>query len=117
MYDKNNIFSKIINNELPSKKVYEDEMVLAFHDAHPVSPIHVLVVPKGEYIDYSDFVTNAPAEDVIYYFSKISDIIKHLGLEKDGYRLVTNKGTKSGQTIFHFHTHIIGGRNITGLAG
>lgn len=117
MYDKNNIFAKIIAGTIPAKKIYEDEKILAIHDINPVAPIHVLVIPKGEYIDYSDFVAAAATEDIKYYFTKIVDIVKVVGLEESGYRLITNKGSKSGQTVPHFHTHIIGGKNISGLIG
>ena len=109
MYDSNNVFAKIIRGEIPAKKVYEDERVLAFNDAFPAAPTHVLVVPKGEYIDYSDFIKNAPAQDITYYFTKINDIIFDLGLEEHGFRLCTNRGVKSGQSVFHFHTHILSG--------
>ena len=117
MYDKENIFAKIINGQLPAKKVYEDDKVIAFQDIAPVAPTHILVLPKGEFIDYADFVTRASGEEVKNYFTTIVDIIKELGLEEADYRLVTNKGPQSGQSVFHFHTHIISGRKLTGLAG
>lgn len=114
-YDTNNIFAKIIRGELPARKVYEDEAVLAFHDIAPNAPVHVLVIPKGEYIDFSDFVSKASAEEVTYYFSKINEIANMLGLEEEGFRLTTNKGSKSGQSVFHFHTHILGGAKFSEL--
>jgi len=116
-YDKNNIFTKIIAGQIPAKKVYEDEKIIAIHDINPAAPIHVLVIPKGQYTDYSDFINNATADEIKYYFSKIVEIAEILGLKDSGYRLVMNKGSLSGQTIFHFHTHIIGGRIISGLVG
>ena len=117
MYNKDNIFAKIIKGQLPAKKVYEDDKILAFHDIHPVAPTHILVLPKGEYIDFTDFINKASSDDVQHYFNKITDIITGLKLEENGYRLITNKGSLSGQSVFHFHTHIISGRRLTGLAG
>jgi histidine triad (HIT) family protein len=115
MYDKNNVFAKIIRGEIPSSKVCEDDKILAFHDVSPVAPTHVLVIPKGEYVDYSDFVKNAPKEDVLYYFTKVNDIAASLGLNEHGFRLCSNKGTNSGQSVFHFHMHILSGAKFGGV--
>lgn len=109
MYDSNNIFAKIIRGEIPADKIYEDKYVLAFHDIAPAAPIHVLVIPKGPYKDYADFINKASAEEVSYYFTKINEIASSLGLDKDGFRLCSNVGTNSGQSVFHFHTHILSG--------
>lgn len=116
-YDKNNIFAKIIKGEIPAQKIYEDDKLIAIHDINPVAPVHVLVIPKSEHVDYQDFITNATLEEIQYYFTAIPKIAASLGLSEDGYRLITNIGSKSGQTIFHFHTHIIGGAQINGLIG
>lgn len=115
MYNKENIFAKIINKNLPAEVVYEDEQVLAFKDIAPVAPVHIIVITKNEYIDYTDFISQASVEEIKHFFAKISDITNKAGLDKDGYRLITNKGEKSGQTIFHFHFHIIGGKKLIGL--
>lgn len=114
MYDEDNVFAKIISGKISSEKVYEDDKVLAINDIRPVAPIHVLVIPKGKYIDYADFVTNASNEDLVYYFTKINEIAHSLGLN-NAYRLVINRGVESGQSVFHFHTHIIGGKDISNL--
>jgi diadenosine tetraphosphate (Ap4A) HIT family hydrolase len=107
-YDKENIFAKIIRGEIPSKKVYEDEKVFAFHDIHPQSKVHILVIPKGEYISFDDFVKNATNEEVVYFFKKVQEIAESQGVSKTGYRLMTNHGKNSGQLVFHFHVHILG---------
>lgn len=114
MYDQQNIFAKIIRGEIPADKIYEDGDILAFKDVAPAAPIHILVIPKGEYIDYADFANNASAEQVRNYFIKLSEIADSLDLE-GGYRIVTNKGKDGGQTVFHFHSHIIGGKQMTGF--
>jgi diadenosine tetraphosphate (Ap4A) HIT family hydrolase len=98
-----------------SSKVYEDDKILAFHDISKAAPIHVLVIPKGEYLDYSDFITKASKSDIAHYFTKINEIALSLGLGENGFRLTTNRGAASGQSVFHFHTHILGGANFGGV--
>jgi diadenosine tetraphosphate (Ap4A) HIT family hydrolase len=115
MYYKDNIFAKIINNIIPARKIYEDDRVLVIEDINPVAPIHLLVMPKGEYIDYSDFILKAEIDEIRHYFSVIMDVIKQLELKENSYRLITNKGFESGQTIFHFHFHIIAGMTLDRL--
>lgn len=115
MYDSDNIFAKIIREEVDTNKVYEDEYILAIHDAYPVAPVHILVIPKGNYIDFDDFILKASASVVADYFQKVSKIANTATI--DGYRVVTNIGKRSGQTIFHFHTHIISGKEFTNIAG
>lgn len=115
-YDKDNIFAKIIRGEISSKIIYEDANILAFHDAFPVAPVHVLVIPKAEYIDFPDFMGKASDDEVSYFFKKLSEIAYSLNLE-NGYRIVANTGKDSGQTVFHFHAHIIAGKNISDREG
>lgn len=115
MYDTNNVFAKIIKNELPAKKVYEDDKILAFFDIAPVAPTHIIVIPKGQYINYVDFIEKASAEEISYYFTKIKDIAQSLGL--DSFRICSNMGERSGQSVFHFHTHILSGSKFSGLVG
>ena len=104
-YDKDNIFAKIIRGDLPSKKVFEDGDILCFHDINPVSKIHVLIIPKGQYIDYNDFIKNASSELINKFFSVIPEIAKKLNVAE--YRLVSNCGKSAGQIVFHFHVHLI----------
>jgi len=113
MYDPNNIFAKIIRKEIPSQLIYEDDYLLAFHDMHPVAPVHVLVIPKGPYKDYSNFVTTASSEMQSHFFKQVNVIARDLC--DANFRLCTNNGPMSGQTIFHFHMHIIGGKQLGGL--
>ncbi len=105
MYDKNNVFAKIIRGELEAKKVFENDDLLCFYDLNPVARIHVLIIPKGEYIDYSDFISNAPEKLVYRFFKTIPEIANKLGVKE--YRLVSNCGKSAGQIIFHFHIHLI----------
>lgn len=106
IYDQSNVFAKILRGEIQSKVVYEDEKVMAFHDLYPVSPVHVLVIPKGQYINFADFVSNASASDVAYYYKKINEIATSLGISE--YKILSNSGASADQTVFHFHTHIMG---------
>lgn len=111
-YDKNNIFARIIRGEIPSQKVYEDEAVLAFNDISKAAPTHVLVIPKGEYIDFCDFSTKASAAEIAYFFKKVAEIAVLLGVDESGFRLLSNKGSNAHQTVPHFHVHILAGKKL-----
>ena len=111
-YDQNNIFARILRGEIPAKKVYESEHSLAFHDIRPLAPVHVLVIPKGEYISQADFCAHAPDELVVGFWRAVAKVARELGLEEDGYRIVANHGPNGGQLVFHFHVHVFGGRQM-----
>lgn len=111
-YDKNNIFAKIIRGEIPAKKVYEDENILAFYDISKASPIHVLVIPKGEFIDFIDFVTKENPQKVTNFFQKVAQISQDLKIVESGFRLITNNGSDAHQTVKHFHVHILAGKKL-----
>lgn len=115
MYDKNNTFVKIIGKDIPAEIIYEDDNLIAFNDINPVAPVHIIIIPKKEYIDYNDFILKASSDEIKDYFIKLAYIASLAGLDQDGYRLITNKGVKSGQSVFHFHFHIIGGKAISKL--
>ena len=115
MYDKNNIFAKIIRNEIPSHKIYEDDKILAFKDIYPAAPIHILVIPKGEYISFDDFMAKAQSDEIAYFFKMVKKIANDVGVEKKGYRIMANHGSDAGQTVPHFHMHILAGKKIAGL--
>lgn len=106
-YDKNNVFAKIIRKEIDEgdRIVYEDKYMMSFKDKDPLGEVHLLVIPKGEYIDYADFVAKASDEEKKHFFDTIPLIAKNAGLTD--YRLITHRGKKGGQTVFHFHVHII----------
>jgi histidine triad (HIT) family protein len=109
-YDRNNIFARILRGELPCKKVYEDEFALAFHDINPMAPVHVLVIPKGEYVSQSDFGATAPPELIVGFWRAVSKIASDLGIDEQGYRMAANHGPNGGQLVFHFHVHLTSGR-------
>lgn len=111
-YNKDNIFAKIIRGEIPANKVYEDEKVLAFHDISKAAPTHVLVIPKGEYVDFIDFTSKANAEEILHFFKKLNEIAKMLEADKSGFRLISNIGSNAHQTVPHFHMHILAGKKL-----
>lgn len=113
-YDSNNIFAKILREEIPCDKVYEDEHTLAFRDVAPAAPVHILVIPKGEYQSFNDFMDNRP-KYIGRFFQTVQKIAAQEGLDESGYRLITNHGADASQTVPHFHVHILGGKPLGGL--
>ena len=104
-YDKNNVFARILRGELTSDKVFENDDLLCFKDLRPIARVHVLIIPKGEYVNYSDFVAKATPDVVARFFQTIPEIATKLGVKE--YKLVTNCGKSAGQVVFHFHVHLI----------
>ncbi|MBI0432947.1 histidine triad nucleotide-binding protein [Roseomonas sp. KE0001] len=111
-YDNGNIFARILRGEIPAKKVHEDEHALAFHDIAPQAPVHVLVIPKGAYVSVADFSAAASPEEVAGFWRAVGLTARLLGLEDQGYRVLTNMGSDAGQEVPHFHVHIFGGRRL-----
>ena len=115
-YDKNNIFAKILRKEIPCQKVYEDEYVLAFHDANPQKKIHVLIIPKREYVNLDDFTVEASENEILGLIKGISIVAKKIGVSDkgngSGYRSLVNVGENGGQEVPHLHFHIFGGEKI-----
>lgn len=114
-YDTNNIFARIIRGEIPAKKFFEDEHVLAIADVAPAAPAHALIMPKGPYISFDDFATQAPPETVAHFFRIVPQVARLLKVEDSGYRLITNHGVHASQSVPHFHVHLLGGRTLGGL--
>ena len=102
------LFCKIINGEIPSDKVYENDKVYAFRDIAPQAPIHVVIVPKTHIASAND-ITADNASVVADIYEAIPEIAKSLGLSESGYRIVNNCGKDAGQTVFHIHFHLLGG--------
>lgn len=104
------LFCKIAAGEIPSKKAYEDEKVVAFYDIDPQAPVHILVIPK-EHIQSVSQITPENQEIVGHIFTVIAKLAWELNLE-DGYRVVSNVGQQGGQSVPHLHFHLLGGRNL-----
>jgi histidine triad (HIT) family protein len=111
-YDDTNIFARILRGEIPCKKVYEDDWVLAFLDINPQAPTHVLVIPKGRYCSFTDFAAAATEAEIAGFTRGVGRIAHDLGLEQQGYRLLANMGADSGQEVPHFHVHLFAGKPL-----
>ncbi len=112
VYNSENIFAKILRGEIPCNKVYEDEYSLAFHDINPQAPVHVLVIPKGEYVSMADFTASAPADLIAGYMRAVGKVADDLGLVAPGYRTIANAGENAHQEVPHLHIHILGGKPL-----
>ena len=104
------LFCKIIEGEIPSQCLYEDDKIYVFKDIDPQAPVHFLVIPK-KHIDSLDTMADEDSELIGYVFKKIRDLAKEQGL-KDGYRVVNNIGEDGGQSVKHMHFHVLGGRSL-----
>ncbi|MDP6874478.1 MAG: histidine triad nucleotide-binding protein [Alphaproteobacteria bacterium] len=113
-YDSNNIFARLLRGEIPCNKVYENDHALAFHDINPQMPVHVLVIPKGPYINLAEFTAGASMEEMGAFMQAVAETAKLAGVEDSGYRLIANNGEDAHQEVPHFHMHIFGGRRIMG---
>ena len=111
-YDNNNIFAKILNKKLSTKIILENEYAIAFNDIAPQAPIHILIIPKGKYIKYDDFLNKAAKEEIYQFFILINQLVKDYNLEKTGYRLITNAGKHANQEVPHLHFHLLAGQNL-----
>ena len=111
-YDDNNIFARILSGELPCRKVFEDEHVLAFHDINPLAPTHILVIPKRAYVSWDDFSANASDSEIAALVRATGRIAREAGLVGGGYRVLANVGVNSNQEVPHLHAHIFGGRPL-----
>jgi diadenosine tetraphosphate (Ap4A) HIT family hydrolase len=111
-YDPNNIFAKILRGEIPCKKAFENAHALAFHDISPKAPVHILVIPKGAYSSHEDFSDNASDAEIAGFERAVTDVAKSAGLDKTGYRLISNSGLHGHQEVPHYHLHVLGGRAL-----
>ena len=107
-YDDQNVFAKILRGEIPSRKVYEDEWALAFHDIAPKAPVHILVIPKGAYVSMVDFGTNASEAEIAGLFRAVAKVAEQEGVSGTGYRILANVGAHGHQEVPHLHIHLFG---------
>ena len=114
-YDNNNIFAKILRDEIPCNKIYEDEFILSFHDINPQKKIHALVIPKGKYVNLDDFSANASSDEMVGLLKGINIVVKKLKISTEigkGYRALTNTSDHGGQEVSHLHFHLFGGEKV-----
>jgi len=111
-YDPNNIFARILRGEIPNRTVYEDEHALAFHDINPLTPTHVLVIPKGAYVSFADFSAKASDAEIVGFVRAVGKVARDLGAEDPGYRIVANNGADARQEVPHLHIHVFAGADL-----
>ena len=104
------VFCMIARDEIPAKKRYEDELIVAFDDIAPQAPVHVLVIPREHYDDMGDDVPEATLAAI---FAQVPRIARERGRDENGYRVIVNNGRDANQTVGHLHVHIIGGRAMS----
>ncbi|MBU5307700.1 histidine triad nucleotide-binding protein [Clostridioides mangenotii] len=105
------LFCKIVEGEIPSNKVYEDDKVLAFNDINPVAPYHILVIPKVHYNSITD-ISQKDMEIVAHIHVVINKIASELGFDKKGFRIINNCGDDGGQEVKHLHYHVLAGKKL-----
>ncbi|MBM2321684.1 MULTISPECIES: histidine triad nucleotide-binding protein [Marivita] len=111
-YDDQNIFAKILRGEIPNATVLETEHTLAFRDIQPQAPVHVLVIPKGPYVCYDQFVLEASDAEIVDFNRTVGEVVKAEGLQSGGYRIISNAGEAGVQEVPHLHVHVLGGRGL-----
>ena len=111
-YNDDNIFAKILNKKLSTDIILENEHAIAFHDIAPQAPVHILIIPKGKFIKYDDFLNKASKDEIYYFFDLINQLVKVYDLENTGYRLISNAGKNANQEVPHLHFHLLAGKNL-----
>ena len=111
-YDPANIFARILRDEIPSRRVYEDEWAVAFHDIAPQAATHILVIPRGAFVSWDDFSANAAANEIAGFVRAVGTVARRHGLVAPGYRLLVNTGGHGGQEVPHLHVHLFGGQPL-----
>ena len=115
-YDDQNVFAKILRGEIPNRTVLETEHSLAFHDIRPQAPVHVLVIPKGPYVNFDHFGAEASDAEIVDFTRTVARLCAELGVSPgagdSGYRLIANAGLHGVQEVPHYHIHILGGRGL-----
>lgn len=116
-YDQDNIFAKILRDEIPSERVYEDDEFIAFRDIAPAAPTHIVLIPRGEPPTAPAGLVDGDSAWVGRMVVAASKIAAEQGMAEDGYRLVFNSGEHAGQAVEHLHLHILGGGSLGAVAG
>ena len=115
-YDSENIFAKILRKEIPNETVIETDKSLAFKDINPAAPVHILIIPKGSYVNFDHFISEATAEEIIDFNQLVSKVILQENLNPDsdggGYRIIANTGADGVQEVPHLHFHVLGGKKM-----
>jgi diadenosine tetraphosphate (Ap4A) HIT family hydrolase len=116
-YNTDNVFARILRGEIPCEKVYENEHALAFRDIRPLTPVHVLVIPKGPYVSLDEFADQASDAELAGWVRAIAATALSEGVAESGYRVLANNGHDAHQEVPHVHMHVFGGRDLGGMIG
>ncbi len=108
---QDNIFTDIIHGSANCDKIYEDTALIAFKDINPIADIHILIAPKKKVVDFSDFISSSTKEEIADFFTSVNKVADKLNLGKN-FKLIMNTGYEAGQRVFHFHIHMISGKNL-----
>ena len=115
-YDDQNVFAKILRGEIPNRTVLETDHTLAFEDIRPQAPTHVLVIPKGAYVNFDHFAAAASEAEIVDFTRTVGEVIRMTAIAPEGsakgYRLLSNAGTDGIQEVPHMHVHVVGGRSL-----
>ncbi|MET0155224.1 MAG: HIT domain-containing protein [Rickettsiales bacterium] len=115
-YDDVNIFARILRKEIPAKILFENDAALAFDDIAPMAPVHALVIPKGNYVDFGDFTAKATPKEIADFWAAVRLVAEDvLSLRSGGYRIIANTGRDASQEVPHFHVHVLAGKKLGGL--
>jgi len=120
-YDADNVFARILRGEIPNKTLFETEHSLVFHDIAPKAPVHVLVIPRGPYVNAEHFGTEASEAEIVDFTRAIARAARETGVAESaggaGFRLIANAGRDGVQEVPHYHVHILGGRGMGRMVG
>ena len=116
-YDENNIFNKILRNEIGCEKIHEDQYCLSFNDINKQAPVHVLTIPKNKYVNFNSFAENATDKEISSFLRSILEVAEKTKIKDSGFRIIINCGPDSNQEVPHLHAHVLGGKNLGSLLG
>ena len=116
-YDENNIFNKILNNEVKCEKIHENQDNLSFNDINKQAPVHVLTIPKNKYANFNSFAENASDKEISSFFRSVMEVAEKMKIKESGFRIIINCGPDSNQEVPHLHAHVLGGKNLGSLLG
>ncbi|MDR1907931.1 MAG: HIT domain-containing protein [Holosporales bacterium] len=108
-YVIDNVFWRILRKDIPCTIVLENEFSLAFHDINPKAAVHILVIPKGQYVDFYEFHKMASIDAIAGFYKLVTDVVSLFKLQQSGFQLITRSGINGRQEVPHFHVHILGG--------
>ena len=116
-YDENNIFNRILRNEIECEKIYENQNNLSFNDINKQAPVHVLTIPKNKYVNFNTFAENASDKEIASFFRSVLKVAEKMKIKDSGFRIIINCGPDSNQEVPHLHAHVLGGKNLGSLLG